>query len=86
MKWQTTPVFLLQEPHEWYEKAKRHTSEDEPPKLEGVQYATEKAWRAPERLRELDRMKQLDQSRDDTQLCMCLVVKAESDAGKNNTA
>ena len=33
-----------------------------------------------------ERMKQLGQSRNDTQLWMCLVVKAKSDAVKNNIA
>ena len=37
-----TPVLLLWEPHkhEWYEKAKNTTLEDEPPRSEGIQYAT----------------------------------------------
>ena len=39
-KWQTTPVFLLQEPHEQSEKAKRYEVEDETSKSEGIQYAT----------------------------------------------
>ena len=41
-EWQATPVFLLQEAHryEWYEKAKSTTLEDEPPRSEGIQYAT----------------------------------------------
>ena len=33
-----------------------------------------------------ERMKRLGQSRNDTQLCMCLVVKVKSDAVKNNIA
>ena len=85
-KWQTTPVFLLQEPHEQYEKVKRYTLEDELRKLEGVQYVTEKELRAPERLTAPERRKELGQSRNDTQLWMCLVVKVKSFAVKNNTA
>ena len=34
----------------------------------------------------LERMKQLGKSRNTDQLWMCLVVKLESDAVKNNTA
>ena len=30
-EWQTTPVFLTQEPHEQYEKEKVMTLEDKPP-------------------------------------------------------
>ena len=46
-KWQPIPVFLPREPHEQYEKAKRYmTPEDEPLRLEGVQYATRGEWRA----------------------------------------
>ena len=37
---ETTPVFLLQEPHEQSEKAKRYDTEDETSKSEGIQYAT----------------------------------------------
>ena len=33
-----------------------------------------------------ERVKGLDQSGNDTELCMYLVVKVESDAVKNNTA
>ena len=85
-EWQPTPVFLLQEPHEQYEKVKRYTLEDELRKLEGVQYVTEKELRAPERLTAPERRKELGQSRNDTQLWMCLVVKVELDAVKNSTA
>jgi len=33
-----------------------------------------------------ERMKWLGQSRNDTQLCICLIVKVKSDAVKNNIA
>ena len=39
-KWQTTPVFLLQEPHELYEKAERFDTRRWAPQVSGVQYAT----------------------------------------------
>ena len=37
-EWQTTPVFLPWEAHEQYDKKKDKMPEDEPPRLEGVQY------------------------------------------------
>ena len=43
-EWQTTPVFLLWEPHEQYEKAEiydtRRKTLPPPTRTEGVQYAT----------------------------------------------
>ena len=39
-KLQSTPVFLPGEPQRQYEKAKGMTLEDEPHRLEGIQYAT----------------------------------------------
>ena len=44
-EWQTTSVFLPQEPHKQYEKNKDTTLEDELPKSECVQYATGEEWR-----------------------------------------
>ena len=44
-EWQTTSVFLLWEPHEQYEKAKRRTLKDELPMSVGAQYATGDQWR-----------------------------------------
>ena len=82
-KWQPTPVFLSGEPHGEYEKAKDMTSEDEPFRSKGVQYATE------EKQREItysSRMKWVGQSGNDIQLWMSLVVKANSVALKNNIA
>ena len=48
--WQTTPDFLLQEPHEHYEKEKWYNifwgdRDDTPPSSEAVQYATGEEWR-----------------------------------------
>ena len=45
-EWQTTPVFLLWEDHEQYEKPKYITLENEPAKSEGIQYATGEEQRA----------------------------------------
>ena len=60
------------------------TLEDEPPGQKVSCMLLEKSRRqlqiAPER------MKQLGQSRNDTQLWMCLGVKVKSDAVKNNIA
>ena len=57
------------------------TLQDELSRSVGVQYATGKSREiAPER------MKRLSQSRNNTQLWMCLVVKVKSDAVKNNIA
>ena len=46
-KWKITPVFLPGEPHEQYENSKRYDMEDEPPRSEGVHYATrEVKWKS----------------------------------------
>ena len=58
--------------------------EDEPPRWENVQYATAEEERAI--TNSLRKMKWLGQNGNDTQLCMCLVVKVKSDAVKNNIA
>ena len=58
--------------------------EDEPPRSEGVQYATGEEWRA---IMYSPRKKEASEgSINDTQLWMCLVVKVKSDAVKNNIA
>ena len=44
-EWQITSVFLPREPHEQYEKAKSHDTEDVLPRLAGAQYATGKKWK-----------------------------------------
>ena len=57
------------------------TLKDEHPRLVVVQYALKKRGEiAPEG------MKKLSQSRNNTQLWMCLVLKVKSDALKNNIA
>ena len=85
-EWQTTPVFLLLEPHEQHEKAKRYDTPrgDEPRRSDNVQYTTGEERRAitTDIITAPERMKQLGQSRSDAQLWMCPVVKAKSDAGK----
>ena len=51
-----TPVFLPQESHEQYEKAKDMTPKDEPTGSESVQYATGEEWQlliAPEGMKQL---------------------------------
>ena len=62
-------------------RQKDMTPEDEPPMSEGVQYANgekqEQLLIAPER------MKQLGQSRNDTQFWMCPALKVKSNAVKN---
>ena len=54
---------------------------DESPRLEGIQYVTKSEGQlviAPER------MKPLGQSRNDTKLWMCLVMKVKSDSVERN--
>ena len=74
-------IFLPGEPHEWYEKAKRY---DEPPSQKVFNMLLGK--HGGQLLMTSGRMKQLGQSRSDTQLWMCLVVKVNSDAVSENSA
>ena len=60
------------------------TLKDEPPRSEGVQWATGKS--EGQLLIAPERMKHLGQSGNNTQLWMCLVMKVKSDAAKNSTA
>ena len=83
-EWETTPVYLPWELHELYKKAKYMTLKDEPPRSEGVQYATGEEWRGTTNSSE--RMKRLGQSENDAQLWVCLVMKVQSDAVKNRIA
>ena len=39
-EWQTTPVYLLWEPHKLFKRTKRYDTKDETLRSEGVQYAT----------------------------------------------
>ena len=62
-------------------RQKDRTLKDELPRSEGAQYLLEKSRDiAP------DEMKRLNQSRNNTQLWMCLVVKVKTNAVKNNIA
>ena len=73
----------LENPMNNKKRQKDMPPEDEPPRSEGVQYATGEQGQlvtAPER------MKWLGKSRNDNQLWMSLVVKVKFDAVKNNTA
>ena len=52
-EWQTTSVFLPQESHRQYEKAKRYdTGRWSPPRSVGVQYATGEEWKNSSRKNE----------------------------------
>ena len=62
-------------------RQKDMTPEDEPPRLEGVQYATGEEWRAS-----TNSCRKKGPSGNDAQLGLCLVVKVKSDAVKNNIA
>ena len=62
-------------------RQKDMTLEDEPPRSAGVHYATGEEHKIGS-----ETMKRLSQSGYDAQLQLCLVVKVNSDAIKNNTA
>ena len=63
---------------------KQKDMEDEPPGQKVFNMLLGKSGR--QSLKAPERMKQLGQSGNDAQLCMCLVVKVKSDAVKNNSA
>ena len=62
-------------------RQKDMTLKDELPRSVGAQYAT-----GEEQTIAQGRMKRLSQSENNTQLWMCLVMEAKSDAVKNNVA
>ena len=71
----------LENPMNSMKRQKDKTLKDEPPRLVGVQLLLEKSREtAPEG------MKRLTQSRNNTQLWMCLVVKLKFDAVKKSIA
>ena len=71
----------LENPMNSMKRQKDTTLKDEPPRLVGVQLLLEKSREtAPEG------MKRLTQSRNNTQLWMCLVVKLKFDAVKKSIA
>ena len=77
-------MLLPQEPHEQYEKEKTYDTRRWAPRSESVQYAT--GMSREQSLIASERMKQLGQNGNDTQLWIYLVVKAKFDGIKNNTA
>ena len=83
-KWQLTPVFLLQELHEIYEKAKHYDTGRWAPMSESIKYITGEEWRTI--ANSSRKNEEAGQSRNDAQLWICLVVKVKSDAIKNNIA
>ena len=82
-KQQTTSVFLPGEPHGQYEKARRIYTQNEPPRLEGVQYATGEEQGA---ITNSSSKNEVAGPKQKWQLWMCLVVKVKSYAVKNNIA
>ena len=84
-KWQPTPVLLPGEPHGQYEKVKkRYDTRRWAPKARRCPICS---WEAKKAITNSSiRMKQLGQSRNNTQLWMCLMMKVKSNAVKNNIA
>ena len=80
-KWQNTPLFLLQESYEQYEKAKGYDTGRWASISEGATGEEQRAITNSSR-----KMKWLSQRRNVTQLWMCLVVKIKSNVVKNNIA
>ena len=78
-EWQTTSVFLSWKAHEQYEKAKDETLKDELPRSVGAQYAMGDEWRNNSRKNE-----ELEPNKNNTQLCMWLVLEIKSHAVKSN--
>ena len=62
-------------------RQKDKTLKDELPRSVGAQYATGDQWRSNSRKNE-----EIEQSKNNTQLWMRLVMKVKSDAVKSNTA
>ena len=80
-KWQTTPAFLLGEPHGKHEKAKDMVLEDESPGQKESNMLLGKS--RGQFLIAPERMNWLGQSGNNTQLWMWLVLKVRSHAVKN---
>ena len=78
-EWQTPSVVLLWEPQEQYEKAKRSDTRRWAPQVSRCPICY---W--GRRKNSSRRRKRQSQSRNGTQLWMCLVVKVKSDAVKSN--
>ena len=71
----------LENPMNSMKRQKDMTLKDELPRSVGTQYATGEEWRNNSR-----KMKTWNQSKNNTQLWMCLVMEARSDAVKSNIA
>ena len=71
----------LENPMKSMKRQKDRTLKNELPRLIGAQYATGDQWRNDSRKNE-----GMDQSKNNTQLWMLLVMEARSDAIKSNTA
>ena len=71
----------LENPMNNMKRQKERTLKDESPRSEGVQHVTGEEWRIHSR-----KMKRLGQSRNNTQLWLCLLVRVKSNAVKNNIA
>jgi len=81
-EWQTTPVFLPREPHNSMKKQKDMTPENEP---QGQMVSNMLLGKSRGQLQIApERMRWLDQSGNNAQLWMGLVVKVKSSAVKNN--
>ena len=63
---------------------KEMTLKDEPPRSEGVQYATGEEWRTTTNSSRENEVS--GQSKNDAQLWICLAVKVKSSAVKNSIA
>ena len=75
---------LPAKPHEEFQRTKKLTPEDEPPRLEDVHYAMGEKWRA---ITNSSRKNEVAGQRgNDALLWMCRVVKVKSEAVKNNMA
>ena len=71
----------LENPMNSMKRQKDRTLKDELPRSVGAQYATGDQWRSNSRKNE-----EIEQSKNNTQLWMRLVMKVKSDAVKSNTA
>ena len=77
----TTQYFCLENPMNSMKRQKDITLKDERPRLVGAKYATGEEWRNSS-----ERKKRLSQKGNYAQLWICLVVKVNCDAVKNNIA
>ena len=71
----------LENPMNSMKRQKDRPLKDEIPRSVSVPYATGDQWRNNSRKNE-----EMEPSKNNTQLCMCLVMEVKSDAVKNNIA